>query len=57
MTELGIQEQMSICGGTQYDFTDLTTGYGYHDTDKNALKSRWYDLKSKGHKVTRITHN
>ncbi|MBY6780411.1 hypothetical protein HYH39_16145 [Clostridium botulinum] len=57
MRELEIREQKSICGGTQYDFTDLTTGYSYHDTDKNALKSKWYALKSQGHKVSRIIHN
>ncbi|MBY6780412.1 hypothetical protein HYH39_16140 [Clostridium botulinum] len=52
MKELGIEEQKSIVGG--YSFTDLTTGYGYNYTDKNKIKSIWYDLKSQGHKVTKI---
>ncbi|WP_252217062.1 hypothetical protein [Clostridium sp. VAP41] len=57
MRELRIEEQMSIVGGTRYEFTDLTTGYFYTDTDKNVLKSKYYDLKSKGHKLSRIAHD
>ncbi|MBU3156326.1 hypothetical protein [Clostridium estertheticum] len=33
MRELRIKEQKSICGGTMYQFTDLTTGWLYTDTN------------------------
>ena len=47
MRELRIEEQKSICGGTMYQFEDLTTGWMYYDTDFRALYNRRADESKK----------
>ena len=57
MLNLSIKEQREIVGGTRYYyFTDKTTGYYYVDTNRNRIKSKYYDLKDKGHTLTRLGH-
>ncbi|AGF59245.1 MULTISPECIES: hypothetical protein [Clostridium] len=55
MRELKIEEQKSICGGTHYQFTDLTTGYIYVYDNRDKANSIRLDLRSQGHKVSSIT--
>ncbi|WP_252247540.1 hypothetical protein [Clostridium sp. ZBS4] len=54
MRELEIREQMSIVGGTNYYFQDLTTGYWYNNDNRDRLRSKRYALKADGHKVSSI---
>ncbi|WP_157228387.1 hypothetical protein [Clostridium saccharoperbutylacetonicum] len=50
-----MKRQKSICGGTHYQFTDLTTGYIYVYDNRDKANSIRLDLRSQGHKVSSIT--